>query len=69
MDLINIASGYLPLSLDDVDRGTFTQVVNYDPLDDSVLTGTYGALISHQTTALARSTLLQRFKVYQKRMW
>lgn len=46
MDLINIASGYLPLSLSDVDRGTFTKVVNFDPLEgDDRVTGIYGAIL------------------------
>ncbi len=43
--LINLASGYLPISLSDVPPNVFTRVINYDPLDESILTGMYGAIL------------------------
>lgn len=47
MDLINVASGYLPLSIEDVNRTVFTRVVNYDPLDQSIVTAKYIWMIRH----------------------
>lgn len=59
MDLINIASGYIPLSLNDVDRNVFTKVMNFDPLDSSPITSHYVVLM-RQLLPYDRGTYISR---------